>query len=240
MAKEQPKDQGPQRIGDILDRLGPSLLPPESAIPKEALYDCELCQDVGWIETPPLSRQWRQCLCRLPKRVRHLLPAKFHTATLNDFPSEFIDKIKAWLAKPGDGLFLTGPTGSGKSHLAAAIIRELVFAKREVRFLELAVFFRRFREATLESPKLENLFLEDLFALPWLALDDIGAGGLSDYENRTLLDLIDSRMNKLHPTIATSNWSLQDIAHRMDDRIASRLGAFVRFEFPAGDRRVSG
>ena len=66
----------------------------------------------------------------------------------------------------------------------------------------------------------------------FLVLDDLGAGSLSDCERRYTLELIDTRLNKLRPTIVTSNWNLQEIAERMDDRIASRLADLRRWNWP--------
>jgi len=72
----------------------------------------------------------------------------------------------------------------------------------------------------------------------YLILDDLGAGSLSDCERRYTLELLDTRLNKMRPTVVTSNWSLQEIAERMDDRIASRLAGFAALELAGNDRRI--
>lgn len=73
-----------------------------------------------------------------------------------------------------------------------------------------------------------------------LIIDDLGSGGLSDFERRTTLDILNGRINALRPTIVTSNWDLQEISDRMDDRIASRLAGFTMLQMTGTDRRIRG
>ena len=72
----------------------------------------------------------------------------------------------------------------------------------------------------------------------FLVFDDLGAGSLSDCERRYTLELLDTRQNKLRPTVVTSNWDLQEIAERMDDRVASRLAGFAALELSGKDKRL--
>jgi len=73
----------------------------------------------------------------------------------------------------------------------------------------------------------------------FLVLDDLGAGSLSDCERRYTLELIDTRLNSMRPTIVTSNWNLEEISERMDDRVASRLAGFAALELAGKDRRLT-
>jgi DNA replication protein DnaC len=61
-----------------------------------------------------------------------------------------------------------------------------------------------------------------------LVWDDVGAGSLTDFERRVLLELLDARVNGLRPMIITSNWLFGEISEKMDDRIASRLATFTQ------------
>ena len=84
----------------------------------------------------------------------------------------------------------------------------------------------------------EESVLEPLEQVRFLILDDLGAGSLSDHERRFTHDLLDRRINRNRRTVVTSNWTLEQIAERMDDRIASRLGSFTQLELRGRDRRL--
>lgn len=70
-------------------------------------------------------------------------------------------------------------------------------------------------------------------------MDDLGAGSLSDHERRCTLELLDRRLDAMRPTVVTTNWTIEQIGERMDERIASRLGGFVVMAFTGGDQRVA-
>jgi DNA replication protein DnaC len=71
-----------------------------------------------------------------------------------------------------------------------------------------------------------------------LVLDDLGAGSLSDHERRCTLELLDKRLDAMRPTVVTTNWTIEQIGKRMDERIASRLSGFVVMAFTGKDLRA--
>jgi len=74
--------------------------------------------------------------------------------------------------------------------------------------------------------------------VPFLVLDDLGAGSFSDYERRILLDLLNRRGTERRKTIVTSNLELAELEENLDERIASRLSAFDRIRTTGKDRRA--
>lgn len=145
-----------------------------------------------------------------------------------------------WLFNPTDGLFITGPCGTGKTHLAAGIVRQFTLKGTGVVLKRCADFHREVREMfRADSTVCESALMSPLEKTRFLVLDDLAAGSLSDCERRYTLELLDVRLNSLRPTIVTSNWSLQEISERMDDRIASRLAGFTALELAGKDRRIN-
>ena len=71
-----------------------------------------------------------------------------------------------------------------------------------------------------------------------LVLDDLGVGGNSDWVLKTIYTLIDVRYSGFRPTIVTTNLSLNDIANRLDTRLASRLAGGLVVELDVPDRRL--
>ncbi len=70
-----------------------------------------------------------------------------------------------------------------------------------------------------------------------LVLDDLGAEKTSDWTGQSIYTLISRRINDCKPTIVTSNLSLTEL-HKVDPRLASRLGGMEFFAFDGEDRRL--
>jgi hypothetical protein len=108
-------------IGEIFDALisrAPDLIP-------EAVYACERCRDRGYFGDPA-----RRCLCYLDAPMearlaragvgRDLLEASWNTYNR----AELFRQRTASFPQPDSCLTLMGPVGTGKSHLAVAILRD--------------------------------------------------------------------------------------------------------------------
>jgi DNA replication protein DnaC len=206
--------------------------------------DCVVCGDTGWILKEGKARP---CSCSIERKIAIRLPERYRTAALFDFDARIVQLVKAWSEKPTDGMFISGPVGTGKTHLAAALVRYLIESRQEAMFCRAAQFYSDLRRTYNDSELEETIFAElgapvrrshDKRKRHFLILDDLGAGSLSDHERRSALELLDRRLDFCNPTIVTTNWNLEQIAERMDDRIASRLASFHRLELTGQDKRL--
>jgi DNA replication protein DnaC len=134
---------------------------------------------------------------------------------------------------------LLGPTGSGKTWLAAAIVSALIQSGKTVVFKSAADFYEDLRAAfsSTNADVTERAVMSKLTGVAFVVLDDLGAGSLSDHERRSTLHLLDRRLNYLRPTIVTTNLTVEQVGKLMDERIASRLGGFTRIAVTGCDRR---
>ena len=139
-------------------------------------------------------------------------------------------------------LYLHGPTGTGKSHLAVAAGRRWL-RKVSVYTLKPAMLSREVRG--VRSAIGEHEIMERYANAGVLILDDIGVAKDTEFSTALLYELIDGRyMNKPGGLIVTSNLSLDELAAKLgDDRIPSRLAQMCRGNIVnmAGepDRRVA-
>lgn len=99
----------------------------------------------------------------------------------------------------GVGLFLYGETGTGKTHLACALLRALM---PEVRGLY-AMTWEIIR--AVKSAGFQDDPLLPFIEAPLLVIDEIGVQFGSKFEETALYPLIDSRVSERRPTIFISN-----------------------------------
>jgi DNA replication protein DnaC len=152
-----------------------------------------------------------------------------------------IENFKGELSKIRP-VFITGPVGCGKTHLAIGylaneIIEKGIDAGRFVRTVDL---FKEIRNTFQENRGESEMDLLEKYGkvIPFLVIDDLGTEKMTDWVEQTLYDLIDRRYGECLETLITSNLSLDQLsAHYAShgDRLASRIagmGPIVKIQGP--------
>lgn len=122
---------------------------------------------------------------------------------------------------PQENYYLWGIAGSGKTHAAVAVAREVP----NVRVIRMAEISRLFRKDI--SAEQEERYLEQLATIP-LVLDDLGAEKMTDYLRGILFEIIDRRWsNRTGGLIITANLNLPQLAGIVGDRTISRLVGLI-------------
>lgn len=127
-----------------------------------------------------------------------------------------------------ESLFIHGPCGSGKSHLAAALLQEWASVLRgSVGFERTTHLMRMIRGMKGFE---EALYIENLAAKKLLVIDDLGVGRGTEFTLAVLYEIIEERTHRgRHGLIITSNLSLDQIADKFgDDRLTSRIAGMCR------------
>ena len=139
-------------------------------------------------------------------------------------------------SKNSCSLFFLGKTGLGKTFLSSMIAKALIEKGFNVVFDSINNFlimaendhFGRSNGNTVET-----IINADL-----VILDDLGSEFSTPFNNSTLYNIINTRINMEVPTIVSTNLSLSELNEKYDDRIISRLtGMYTPFRFFGTDIR---
>ncbi len=123
----------------------------------------------------------------------------------------------------GIWLLLTGPGGSGKTHLAVAIGSEYLRRGQPVFFAYVPSLLDHLRSTfSPDSPIGYDELFEQLKTVPLLILDDLGAESSTNWAEDKLNQLIVHRHEAMLATVITSVFSIAEL-EEAKPRIASRL-----------------
>jgi DNA replication protein DnaC len=196
---------------------------------------CPRCEGTGW-KTATVNRKVRtvvRCDCYVEARCARLLaqseiPPQYEHCTLEDFdvtfPSatESLRKAVLYAKKfvehyplERDGMLLSGSCGTGKTHLAIAILRELILQKGarclfrgySALLKQIQATYSRQVVAHEETGVVltEYSILQDVIQADVLVLDDLGAEKSSEWTLSLLYHVINERYNDRRTTIITTN-----------------------------------
>jgi len=168
---------------------------------------------------------------RLGKRFRE---RTFETFEIRDYNKKALE-IALDYAKnfdshkeKGEGLFITGGYGVGKTHLAAAIANYLISnGIATVIFGNVTTLLGRIRHTYSDGSQYEEQqVMKELYDVDLLIIDDLGKEKPTEWVEEKLYTVINERYENYRPIVVTSNLELEEIEQRLENcggAIVSRI-----------------
>jgi DNA replication protein DnaC len=218
---------------------------------REIWTKCPACEDARLARERQAQAQEQAARARA--RLEELLetaaiPPRFVGRTLDNFRAttdaqtqalevarDFAQNFEQH-AKRGSNLILSGLPGTGKSHLATAIL-QAVMPQHCGLYTTCMNVIRAVRGTwRKDSERSETEVLNAYADVPLLVLDEIGVQYGTDGEQTILFDVLDRRYREMRPSIFLTNQDKQGFKEFIGERTFDRLtetSRWVPFDWPS-------
>jgi DNA replication protein DnaC len=200
-----------------------------------------VCDGSGFV-VDEATRVATPCRCR-PQRVERrraaslsaVIPRKYRGVSFDRPPvTEIVEPVvravRAYVRDvdgrldAGDGLWLEGDVGTGKTTLAMLVSRSALDAGRSVAIYSLPRLLAEIR-ATFEADSEGSYvdFLDRLARVDLLHVDDVGAERTSPWVLEQLYAIVNARYEDERAILITTNLRLEELEEQITARTVSRL-----------------
>ena len=186
------------------------------------------------------AKYWRNR--PVDERVKNLrIPPRYKSCTLANFETDdqnksLVSAARRWCDtfdeqfEKGMGLYIYGPTGVGKTHIASALLKHAVTKhERSGLFMSYDIYTEMVHDARNSDGELPEMYGDPNLlkyarrVFDVLVIDNLNNDRLTDYMANTTADLIESRWEMSLPTIITTSINPDKLASLFMPRTASMI-----------------
>jgi DNA replication protein DnaC len=137
-----------------------------------------------------------------------------------DLFHSLVQDARGFAEEPEGWLLVHGPSGAGKTHVAAAIANRCLERGRPALFVVVPDLLDHLRASYRPDSEMGyDALLEQVRLAPVLILDDLGTQSSTPWAQEKLFQILNHRYNAQLPTVVTTNLSID----RIDERLRMRL-----------------
>lgn len=231
----------------------------ESILPATVAARNETCQQHGSFTSRNAGHVWTSCpqcqreqieaetreriaalsgVRRVALTAAAKIPPRFAAADLH---GPHAQTLTAWLDRAATApasLVMLGPTGTGKTHLACALLRMAADRGIRCRYQTAAGFLSHLSEAWQGADISERRIFAEYVEPSILVLDDVGANSDSEKLRMRISQLLDDRYLSAKSTVLISNLKPAELQAEIGDRVYSRaLENVTQINVAGKDRR---
>ncbi len=199
-----------------------------------------LCDGSGFILGDDLTATDCQCRAQrvararsrslsgvIPRKYRHVA---FERPPISDLPEPIVRQVRGYVRKidehlqAGEGLWLFGDVGTGKTSLAMLVSQQAIDAGHSVAIYSLPRLLAEIRdtfEADAEHSYVQ--LLDRLATVDLLHIDDVGAERTSPWVLEQLYAIVNARYEEERAMLITTNLERDELAEQITERTVSRL-----------------
>ena len=198
---------------------------------------CGICGGTGW--EPVEGKGVRPCKCRIEARTELLLqqariPNRYSKCSFDNFEPRCISVQRASMNSRkfveeyplvDVGLLYLGGCGVGKTHLAVAVLKELILKGIPGLFYDFRDLLKEIQDSYNPNTHTSELkVLSPVYDAEVLVLDELGATKPTEWVQETMTHIINKRYNERKITIFTSNYLDIKIDNAYDETLSDRVG----------------
>lgn len=176
-----------------------------------------------WLEASRIPSRYGKCTLQ----NYYPIQGKFYRNQLSAF--QYAYTLAGEYPAVNQGLVFMGTVGVGKTHLAVAILHELIVKKGiNCLFYEFGSLLKEIQNSYNPISQTSELkVLEPVFNADVLVLDELGASKPTDWVRDTMMQIINTRYNNRKLTIFTTNY-LDGRRAEGDETLEDRIGVRLR------------
>jgi DNA replication protein DnaC len=210
-------------------------------MPKAVPAVCSFCFGTGMEVV--VGKGARRCRCRTHDVRAKLLeaariPRRYSRCTLSNYHPEpshgtqlqafnYAFKLVNEYPAVERGLLFTGSVGTGKTHLATAILHGLLEKDISCLFYEFGALLKEIQNSYNPVSQVSEMkVLAPVYETEVLVLDELGASKPTDWVRDTMMQIIGARYNERRLTIFTTNYldtRRSPAEETLEDRVGARL-----------------
>lgn len=233
-----------KRLGELIQQIA-ERIPAGTAVPRRAEPEqCPICGGAGWLRMDahvgdPNFGRLIMCTClmqEVDERKQMEMREKsnsdgYANLTFENFSAGSSTSVRdAYTAAVGfaeqpnqNWLLLSGSVGTGKTHLAAAVLNASLTRGVDAIIWTVPDLLDYLREAFNPTSVITyDQRFEDIRRIPLLILDDLGTESATPWAKEKLYQLFNHRYNAQLPTVVTTNQDLETIDFRIRSRLQDR------------------